>query len=126
MSEVSDDEVKLCRDITNGIWRNCIIDAANTIKWDGRSDYSTEDGYDLVNELRMEMLFTNDPNAILAKQIMNEADSMYLPEIKKLSSEHLTLILRVHEADRINRAEKTIDCITTELARRHILGDIDG
>lgn len=126
MSKVTDDEVRLCRDITNSIWRNCVLESLNKIGWEGRNDYNIEEAYDLINELRMEMLFTREPNAILAKAIMDEADSLYLPEIKKLPSEHLSLILRVHEDDRIHRAEKTLDCITTELARRCILGDIDG
>lgn len=126
MSEITDDDVKLCRDVTNTIWRNCLLNAVNHIGWEGRKDYKIEETYDLGNELRMEMLFVYEPNSILAKSILNEADSMYLPEIKKLSSEHLTLILRVHDADKIHRAEKTLEYITTELARRHILGDIDG
>lgn len=126
MSKVTDDEVELCRDITNTIWKNCLLNAINKIGWNGRRDYKSEEMYDLVQALRMEVLFVYEPSGVLAKEIMNEADSFYLPEIKKLSSEHLTLILRVHEADRIHRAEKTLDCITTELARRYLLGDIDG
>ena len=126
MSKVTDDEMKLCRDITNTIWRNCLLHAVNNIGWDGRKDYKIEETYDLGNELRMDLLFVYEPASILAKQILDEADSLYLPEIKKLSSEYLTLILRVHEDGRIRRAEKTLDCITTELARRCLLGDIDG
>ena len=126
MTKVTDDEVVLCQHITNTIWRNCLLESLNKIGWEGRKDYKIEETYDLGNELRMEMLFTREPNATLAKAIIDEADSLYLPEIKKLPSEYLTLILRVHEDSRIRRAEKTLDCITTELARRCLLGDIDG
>lgn len=52
-----------------------------------------------------------------------EIDDLYLSKMLSLNTQHLNEILIVHDTGRIKRTSRTIEAITSELARRELLDD---
>lgn len=114
--------VKRTNEVTSHIFKQSVIEVFNAFTYDETQLQ------DLIYSVRRASLgfvmYDMNPNEI--QDLMDkkeQIDTLYLNKMITLPTDKLADILFLHERQRPERAERTIEAITSELARRSILND---
>ena len=114
--------VKRVSTLTNDLFKQSVIEVMDV------KDVTDEQRQDFMSTIRRTsfnyVMFDADPEEV--KDIMDKKekiDEIYLNKIMTLSSTELSDILFLHEHAKPRRAERTLEVITSELARRSLLDD---
>lgn len=99
--------VSKIRDLTNVCYRDAKEFILSNMSASHKQDLMTSDIF--------------DPNQV--RELKSAIDDQYLENIKKLSTQELEDILWVHHNGKLRRAERTIETIVAEIARRELMDD---
>jgi hypothetical protein len=114
--------VKRIGTLTNDLFKQSVIEVMDI------KDVTDEQLQDFMSTIRRAsyMHIVMDASLEEVKDIMNKKekiDEIYLNKMMTLSSADLSDILFLHEHAKPRRAERTLEAITSELARRSLLND---
>lgn len=114
--------IKRISDLTNKVFKQAVIEVMNA------ENFEEQQLLELIQSIRKVSLLhaigaLSDEEAENINKSKHLIDSLYLDKLMTLSTKDLTDILFLHEHNRPSRAERTLEAITSELARRSILND---
>lgn len=115
--------VKRLSETTNNLFKQSVLEGC------GLKDATDEQIQDFIFKMRrysfgyilVSKEDSQDIDAILKQK--EDIDVIYLNKMIQLSSDDLQDILFLHKHEKPRRSERTIDMITSELARRSLLND---
>lgn len=113
-------------DCTQDIFNDCLIEVFDLDPRDGRN---ISDAAYIVRQVNRGLWTSVDSEDLHmttdeVKEKRDKVEAMYQEKIKQLSTKQLNEILKAHNLeDGLRRAPKTIETITSELARRALLDD---